>query len=122
MKQYSIRFDGKTVQLRLHSKLDSVISMVLDALIEKTLTVYKDIKYHKDGLLSCYNKGKYIFAATKDDNGNLHLDFCTDKDFKEGKIEYYFSEFIQKNSDLKPFLETCSSYPITEREYPWDKD
>lgn len=122
MKQYSIRFDSKTVQLRLHSKLDSVISMVLDALIEKTLTVYKEINYEKDGLLSCYNKGKYIFAATIDDNGNLYLDFCTDSDFKKGKIAYYFSEFIQKNSEFKPFLETCTAYPVTEREYPWDKD
>lgn len=122
MRQYPVRFQGNTVLFRMHSNLDSIIGLVLDALIEKTMTVFKNIKYDRNGLLSCYNKGKYIFAATIDKDDNLYLDFCTDKDFKEGKVEAYFSEFIQKNSDLKPFLETCSAYPVTDKEYPWDKE
>lgn len=121
MKQYPIRFSKKVINFRIHSDIDSILSMVLDALIEKTLTVYKKIKYEKSGLLSCYNKGKYIFAARVDENNNVTLDFITDDDYKQGNAPDDLKNFILENSEVKPFLETCASYPVSDRQFPWNQ-
>jgi hypothetical protein len=119
MITHKVRWQGKNVTVNLHSELDAISKIAMEAFIERSLEVYELTKCDDPILLSQYNKRLYGFLVREQQEG-FQLDFFTRPDFDEKKLPAELMAEIIERDEMKPISEAPAVlFPVSEKKMPW---
>jgi hypothetical protein len=118
MNEYKIKWEGNPVTVRIHSELDDILKLCLEALIERSLNFNKGIVGEDPFSLSQYNKGQYLLLVEKLKDG-YKVDFCLGSDLEN--IDEATSERIIKQMGFDAVMVNKSAvFSTSTRKMPWD--
>lgn len=118
MKQHNIKWEGSPVTVRIHSELDDILKLCLEALIERSLNFNKGIVGEDPFSLSQYNKGQYLLLVEKLTEG-YKVDFCLAEDLDN--LEPTLSARFKKQMGFDAVMVNKSAvFSTSTRKMPWD--